>query len=79
MTWTIYIYILVPSSQGGSSENLALIGQAVSEKKVFENCGRRTPDGRWLDRYTIISPCEPNGSGELKKTKKKYHTYDVQA
>ena len=27
--------------------------------------GRRT-DGRWLDGYTISSPCEPNGSGELK-------------
>ena len=27
--------------------------------------GRRT-DGRRLDGYTISSPCEPNGSGELK-------------
>ena len=27
--------------------------------------GRRT-DGRQLDGYTISSPCEPNGSGELK-------------
>ena len=26
--------------------NLALIGQAVSEKKMFEHCGRRTDDGR---------------------------------
>ena len=25
-------------------------------------------DGRWLDGYTINSPCEPNGSGELKMT-----------
>ena len=24
-------------------------------------------DGRRLDGYTISSPCEPNGSGELKK------------
>ena len=23
-------------------------------------------DGRRLDGYTISSPCEPNGSGELK-------------
>ena len=23
-------------------------------------------DGRWHDGYTISSPCEPNGSGELK-------------
>ena len=29
--------------------------------------GRRTTDdGRRLDWYTISSPCEPNGSGELK-------------
>ena len=26
----------------------------------------RTTDGRRLDGYTLISPCEPNGSGELK-------------
>ena len=34
------------------------------------NCLRRTDDGRTdgrrLDGYTISSPCEPNGSGELK-------------
>ena len=50
--------------------NLALIGQAVSEKKIFDNGGwtdgRRT-DGRPLDGYIICSPCEPNVSGELKK------------
>ena len=29
--------------------------------------GRPPPtDGRRLDGYTISSPCEPNGSGELK-------------
>ena len=28
--------------------------------------GRRT-DGRRLDGYTISSPCEPSGSGELIK------------
>ena len=45
---------------------MALIGQAVSEKKIFENCGRRT-DGRTTEHgYTISSPCEPDGSGELK-------------
>ena len=27
-------------------------------------------DGRRLDGYTISSPCEPNGSGELKSTMK---------
>ena len=38
----------------------------VSEK-IFENGGRRRmpPDGRRLDGYTISSPCEPDGSGEL--------------
>ena len=50
---------------------LALIGQAVSEKKIFENGGRRTDgrrtDGRTTEHgYTISSPCEPDGSGELK-------------
>ena len=29
--------------------------------------GRRTDDGRRLDGYTLSSPCEPNGSGELKR------------
>ena len=56
-------------------QNLALIGQAVSEKKIFENGGRRTDDGRTDGQtdgrttehgYTISSPCEPDGSGELK-------------
>ena len=28
---------------------------------------RRTTDGRRFDGYTISSPCEPNGSGELTK------------
>ena len=38
---------------------------------MFENGGRtddgrrRRTDGRRLDGYTISSPCEPNGSGEL--------------
>ena len=27
--------------------------------------GRTDDDGRRLDGYTISSPCEPNGSGEL--------------
>ena len=46
---------------------MALIGQAVSEKKIFENGGRRTDDGRTPDHgHPISSPCEPNGSGELK-------------
>ena len=35
---------------------------------VYDDDGRRTTDdGRRLDGYTISSPCEPNGSGELIK------------
>ena len=29
--------------------------------------GQRTTDGRWLDGYTIISPCQPNGFRKLKR------------
>ena len=36
---------------------------------MFEHCGRRTDgrtdDGRRIHWYTISSPCEPNGLGEL--------------
>ena len=28
----------------------------------------RTTDGRRLDGYTISSRCEPNGTGELKRS-----------
>ena len=54
---------------------MALVGQAVSEKKIFEIVdGRtdgRTDAGRTPDHgHPISSPCEPNGSGELKKKKK---------
>ena len=55
---------------------MALVGQEVSEKKIFEivdgrTDGRttdgRTDDGRTPDHgHPISSPCEPNGSGELK-------------
>ena len=51
---------------------MALVGQAVSEKKIFEivdgrTDGRQTTDGRTPDHgHPISSPCEPNGSGELK-------------
>ena len=55
---------------------------------MFENVydDGRTTDGRRLDGYTISSPCEPNGSGELKMLEMchysfvllffcEYHTY----
>ena len=45
-----FIYTFVPPSQGGSTYNLALIGQAVSEEKIFEN-GGRTDDGRTPARW----------------------------
>ena len=35
---------LSPHPNKGSTQNLALIVQAVSEKKMFEHCGRLTPD-----------------------------------
>ena len=35
VTCTIY-KTFFPTSQGGSTQNLALIGQAVSEKKMFD-------------------------------------------
>ena len=51
--------------------NLALIGQAVPEEKMFEIVdGRTTNDGRTPDHgHPISSPCEPNGSDELKMRK----------
>ena len=46
--------ILVPPTKGGSTYNLALIGTAVSEKKMFEHCERRrTDDGRTDGRRTM--------------------------
>ena len=37
VTWTIYINFRSPF-QGGSILNLALIGKAVSEEKMFKHC-----------------------------------------
>ena len=46
---------------------MALIGQAVSEEKIFEIVDGRRTDGRTPDHgHPISSPCEPNSSGELK-------------
>ena len=33
---------------------------------VYDDDDGRTTDGRRLDGYPISSPCEPNGSDELK-------------
>ena len=50
---------------------MALIGHAVSEEKIFEIVDGRRTDGRRTDHgHPISSPCEPNGSGELKNGKR---------
>ena len=50
----------VPSSHGGSTQNWALIDQAVSEKKMFEHCGRTMYDGEKTEHgYSISSNREP--------------------
>ena len=48
---------------------MALIGQVVSEKMFEIVDRRRTDDNEQTPEhgYSISSPCEPNGSGELKK------------
>ena len=44
-------------------------GQVVSEEKTFEHCGWMDDDDRGrINGYTISSPCEPDSSGELKKS-----------
>ena len=44
-------------------------GLGVAEKKMFEMCERRRRRRRRAAEhgYAISSPCEPNGSGELKR------------
>ena len=53
-----------PPSHWGSIWNLASIGPAVLEKKIFEN-GGRMDDGPWL-YYELTN--EPKGSSELKRS-----------
>ena len=50
----------VTPTHGGSTNNLVLIGRAVSD--IFEQCGQRMDDERRMDAgawYTISSPGEP--------------------
>ena len=49
-----------------------MIGQAVSEEKIFEIVEGRTTD----HGHPISSPFEPNSSGELKITER-YGTVQV--
>ena len=44
----------VPPSHGGSIWNLTLIGQVVSEEKMFKECGRRQTTEAYLS-YKLIS------------------------
>ena len=53
---------------------MALIGQAVSEEKIFEIVDRRTTD----HGHPISSPCEPNGSGELIRANNTSEVYCTQ-
>ena len=45
--------------------------------EIVYDDGRRTTDGRRLDGYPISSPCEPNGSGELKMLILSWHKKKV--
>ena len=58
----------VPPSIGGSIWNLTLIGPAVSEEKMFKECGRRTRDDRrrTTEAYLSYKLTRAFGSGELK-------------
>ena len=49
----IYIYTLVPTSYRCFIYNLALIGQAVSEKKIFEKCVWMTDQKRSKDDLNL--------------------------
>ena len=68
VTWIIYIHFRSPFLWR-LPINLSLIGQAVSEEKIFEIVdGRRTDDGATPEYgYALSSPCEPHGSGQLTK------------
>ena len=60
----------VPLSHGGSISNFTLIGQAVSEQKMFKECGRRRTENGACLYYKLTY--EPKGSGELKMFAKTY-------
>ena len=59
----------VSSTHGGFTWNLASIGPAVLEQKIFENGGQATTDnGRTTEHaYTKLTN-EPKSKGELKTT-----------
>ena len=45
----------VPPSRGGSIWNLTLIGQAVSEKNLFKDCGRQPTDDGGLLSFKLTN------------------------
>ena len=47
VTWTVWINIFPPFHKG-SVWNLTLIGRVVSEKKMFQECGRRQTTETYL-------------------------------
>ena len=69
MTWTIYINFRTPFPRRLRIQ-FGFDLQLVSKEKMSEHClrqrrrqqRRRTPK----QGYTISSPCEPDGSGEVK-------------
>ena len=63
-----YKQTFVPPNQGGSTYNLALIGQAGSEEKMLEIVdGDPNPDDRWTESLMLhikFRENRPAGSGE---------------
>ena len=61
VTWTIFINFCSPFPMR-LHINLALIGQAVSKEKMFDDCGWTTTTTIPEHGYTISSLFEPDGS-----------------
>ena len=63
--WSGNLFLIAPFPDLCLLVPFHLIGQAVSELKIFENGRRRTDDGR-DHGHPISPPCRPNDSGKLK-------------
>ena len=48
--------IFIPPSHGGCIWNLILIGQVVSEEKMFKECGRRMTTEAYLSQKLTFEP-----------------------
>ena len=64
VTWTVWTNFRSPIPWRLHMK-FALIGQAVSEKKMFKKCGRQRRTGNGACLYYTSLPNEPKGSGEL--------------